>query len=87
MHLKLPTLITEGRERDVVSYMYIPIQGELFRTRRKGVGVAREGLAVEVIDRVETYQNISRSRVELGDLQIHHVRPHLNPKPFQSNLN
>ena len=62
MHLKLPTLITEGRERDVVSYMYIPIHEVVSRTRRKGVGVAREGLAV-VISRVETYHNISPSRV------------------------
>ena len=86
MHLELPTLNTEGRVRDVGSYMYIAIYEPVSRHESVGEFVP-EGFFAAVVDRVEPYQNISPGVVELGDFQIHHVRPHLNPKPFQSNLN
>ena len=81
MHLELPTLRTEGRVRMVGSYMYIPIN----RKESRSVGVGDHIIIGEVFVRVEPYQNMSLGRVVLGDLQQHHVRPHL--KPFHSNLN
>ena len=80
MHLELPTLRTEGRVRIVGSYMYIPIR----RNESRSVGVG-DLITGEVLVMVEPYQNMSLGRVVLGDLQQHHVRPHL--KPFHSNLN
>ena len=82
MHLELPTLRTEGRVSFVGSYMYIPLL--IRESRLVGVG---DHLTGEVVlgGIPEPYQNMSLGRVVLGDLQLHHVRPHL--KPFHSNLN
>ena len=59
MNLELLTLKTEGRVRDVVFYVYIPIQ-EKGASRLEGVGdFINFEAALEVVVIVEPYHNIS----------------------------